>query len=89
MQAREFFETSPRMAQPSDRGLPLVQAIHADVVIIRGGFTGLSTALLLRDAGVDVVLIENGHCGAGASVRNAGHAGALVEVSSIARAPDA
>src|SRR5690606_1960943 len=37
------------------------------------GYTGLSTALALRSAGVDAVLLEADFAGAGASGRNAGH----------------
>jgi glycine/D-amino acid oxidase-like deaminating enzyme len=43
------------------------------VAIVGGGFTGLSTALSLKEAGVDVAIIERDHCGFGASGRNAGH----------------
>ena len=42
-------------------------------MIVGGGFTGLSTALALRRAGVDVVVLEREFCGFGASGRNAGH----------------
>lgn len=38
---------------------PLKENIHADVVIIGGGITGLSTALLLIQKGFDVVLLES------------------------------
>jgi len=31
---------------------------EADVIVIGGGFTGLSTALHLREAGVDVAIVE-------------------------------
>jgi len=44
----------------------------ADVVVIGGGFTGLSTALNLREAGVDVAVIEAMEPGWGASGRNNG-----------------
>src|SRR2546429_9276982 len=40
---------------------------EADVVVIGGGFTGLSTALHLREAGVDVVIVEGMGPGGGAS----------------------
>ncbi|MDX2168437.1 MAG: FAD-dependent oxidoreductase [Deltaproteobacteria bacterium] len=46
---------------------------RADVAIVGGGLTGLSTALALRRAGVDVVILEREFCGFGASGRNAGH----------------
>lgn len=45
---------------------------QADVVIIGAGFTGLSTALHLREAGVDVAIVEAAEPGWGASGRNNG-----------------
>lgn len=47
----------------------------ADVVIIGGGFTGLSAAAHLAKAGVDVALIEAHRFGDGASGRNGGQLG--------------
>lgn len=44
----------------------------ADVVVIGAGFSGLSTALHLREAGVDVAVIEAAEPGWGASGRNNG-----------------
>jgi glycine/D-amino acid oxidase-like deaminating enzyme len=44
----------------------------ADVVVIGAGFTGLSTALHLREAGVDVAIVEAMEPGWGASGRNNG-----------------
>ena len=38
------------------------------VVVIGGGYTGLSTALSLRAQGVDVVLLEQGFAGSGKSL---------------------
>lgn len=46
--------------------------VQADVVIIGAGFTGLSAALHLREAGVDVAIIEAAEPGWGASGRNNG-----------------
>ena len=46
--------------------------VKADVVVIGAGFTGLSTALHLREAGVDVAVIEAMEPGWGASGRNNG-----------------
>ncbi len=46
-----------------------------DVAIIGGGFTGLSAAVHLAKAGVDVVLIEAHRFGDGASGRNGGQLG--------------
>ena len=45
---------------------------RADVVVIGGGFTGLSAAAHLARAGVDVALIEAHRFGDGASGRNGG-----------------
>jgi len=44
----------------------------ADVVVVGAGFTGLSTALHLREAGVDVAIVEAMEPGWGASGRNNG-----------------
>jgi glycine/D-amino acid oxidase-like deaminating enzyme len=46
--------------------------VNADVVVIGAGFTGLSTALHLRSAGVDVTVVEAAEPGWGASGRNNG-----------------
>ena len=51
---------------------PLAGTVNADAVVIGAGFTGLSTALNLRKAGVDVVVIEAAEPGWGASGRNNG-----------------
>lgn len=47
---------------------------EADVCIVGGGFTGLWTAILLKQQkpGLDVVVLEADLCGAGASGRNGG-----------------
>ena len=47
----------------------------SDVVIVGGGFTGLSAAVHLAKAGVDVVLVEAHRFGDGASGRNGGQLG--------------
>jgi glycine/D-amino acid oxidase-like deaminating enzyme len=60
-------------ATPEGPALPaLVGDVEADVVVIGGGFTGLSTALHLREAGVDVAVVEAMEPGWGASGRNNG-----------------
>src|SRR3954454_17917628 len=59
--------TPPGLALPK-----LVGAAEADVVVIGAGFTGLSTALHLREAGVDVAIVEAMEPGWGASGRNNG-----------------
>ena len=58
---------------PPGPDLPeLIGTNEADVVVIGGGFTGLSTALHLREAGVDVAIVEAMEPGWGASGRNNG-----------------
>ena len=52
---------------------PALQADMAtDVVIVGGGFTGLSAALELAQAGYRVAVLEVSHVGGGASGRNGG-----------------
>lgn len=50
----------------------LQEATSADVVIIGGGYTGLSAALHLAEAGTDVVLLEAHEFGFGGAGRNVG-----------------
>ncbi len=62
-------------AATADAGLAfpsLTESVRADVAIIGGGFTGLSAALHLAEAGIDVVLVEANRVGWGASGRNGG-----------------
>jgi len=51
---------------------PLAERTRADVAIVGGGYTGLSAALHLAEAGVDVALVEAAKVGWGASGRNGG-----------------
>jgi glycine/D-amino acid oxidase-like deaminating enzyme len=60
-------------ATPSGPDLPeMIGTAEADVIVIGAGFTGLSTALHLREAGVDVAIVEAMEPGWGASGRNNG-----------------
>ncbi|TCP63081.1 gamma-glutamylputrescine oxidase [Rhodovulum bhavnagarense] len=49
--------------------------IRADICVVGGGYTGLSAALHLAQAGADVVLVEAHRMGFGASGRNGGQVG--------------
>ncbi len=53
---------------------PLLGDIRTDVCILGGGYTGLWTAIELkqREPGLDVVVVEADICGGGASGRNGG-----------------
>jgi gamma-glutamylputrescine oxidase len=77
-QLGEFLNLSPWVATPPDLRPPLSADRTADVAIVGGGFTGLSTALALKRAGVDVVVLERDFAGFGASGRNAGHISPMI-----------
>ena len=57
---------------PGGAYAPLVGARSVDVVIIGAGFTGLSTALHLRRAGIETLVLDAAEPGWGASGRNNG-----------------
>jgi gamma-glutamylputrescine oxidase len=69
---RSWYEDTvgPRRTYPALDG-----DAKADVVIIGGGFTGLSAAAHLAKSGVDIVLIDANRFGDGASGRNGGQLG--------------
>lgn len=60
-------------ALPAPTTVPLDNRVAADVCVIGGGYTGLSSALHLAERGLDVVLLEAKEIGNGGSGRNAGH----------------
>ncbi len=62
-------------AEPLAPYAPLKGETRADVCIVGGGYTGLSAALHLAQAGLDVVLLEAHRVGFGASGRNGGQLG--------------
>ena len=59
-------------ADTSLKFAPLAGDTRADVAILGGGYTGLSAALHLAEAGINVVLLEAERVGWGASGRNGG-----------------
>lgn len=62
-------------ATPAAPHPALEGSTRADVCVIGGGYTGLSAALHLAEAGLDVVLVEAHRAGWGASGRNGGQVG--------------
>ena len=67
---RPFWHEDIAFPKPSDikQSLPT----QAEVLVVGGGFTGLSAALCLARAGKHVVLIDANQAGSGASSRNGG-----------------
>jgi putative aminophosphonate oxidoreductase len=63
------------LSRPGEEDLPALRArTRADVCIVGGGYTGLWTALRLKELepSIDVALVEADVCGGGASGRNGG-----------------
>lgn len=59
-------------APPPPSSTELVEEVKTDVAVIGGGYTGLSAALHLAEAGADVVLLEAKEIGFGGAGRNVG-----------------
>jgi glycine/D-amino acid oxidase-like deaminating enzyme len=62
-------------AAPPDVVEPAAPPPRADVAIVGAGITGLNAALVLARAGRNVVVLDAGDLGHGASTRNAGYVG--------------
>ncbi|MGB1311666.1 MAG: NAD(P)/FAD-dependent oxidoreductase, partial [Leucothrix sp.] len=73
-----------KTATPCPQQPPLQGDITADVAIIGAGFTGLRAALELSQQGVDVVVVDAGQIGWGASGRNGGQVNPIGHESPIA-----
>lgn len=73
--ARSFWLEEALAAEDGQDQPELRRSIRADVCIVGGGYTGLWTAIHLKEAdpGLSVVLVERDICGSGASGRNAGY----------------
>ena len=61
-----------RTAPPAPQTTSLRESLSGDVVIVGGGYTGLSAALHLAEAGTRVVLLEAHEIGFGGAGRNVG-----------------
>ena len=75
-------------APPEPPTVPLTGEVRADVAVVGCGYTGLSTALRLAEAGAKVVALEAVEIGFGAAGRNVGYvnAGMWVMPSAMLRA---
>ena len=67
--SRSYYQAT---ATPSPRHPPLQGSVTADVCIVGAGYTGLSAAIELAEAGYKVVVLEAESVGHGASGRNGG-----------------
>src|SRR5438093_4894300 len=76
VRARERHESPPSIAEPGRAMFvaAMTQTRGADVVIVGGGVTGLSTGWWRARAGVDVLVLDKGIVGWEASGRNGGGA---------------
>jgi len=70
-----------RAAEPSKERAPISDEVVTDVVVIGGGYTGLSAALHLAQRGAKVAVLERHSIGWGASGRNAGQVGPYLKLS--------
>jgi glycine/D-amino acid oxidase-like deaminating enzyme len=72
-----WLDTAPALIDRSGKDLP----DEADVVVIGGGLTGLSTAYHAARKGARIVLVEKDKVGSGASGRNGSHCNPGITIS--------
>ena len=72
-----------KTATPVSEYSTLAGEVAADVCVVGAGFTGLSAALHLTEAGTNVAVVEAGDIGWGASGRTGGHV-----IAGLKRDPD-
>ncbi|WP_417522608.1 NAD(P)/FAD-dependent oxidoreductase [Marinovum sp.] len=72
MTARDAISLWDASAQEADYRAPLTEEARVDVVIVGGGFTGLSTALHCAETGLRAHVLEAEQIGYGGSGRNCG-----------------
>src|SRR5438045_350808 len=58
---------------------PVEPNLHADVCVVGAGIGGLTAAYLLVQAGKNVVVLEDGDIGSGATGRTSGHLTAMLD----------
>lgn len=69
-----LLSTQPLWRRPAFARFPRLDAdVHADVAVVGGGITGLTTALLLAEQGKRVALLESRQLGAGVSGATTAH----------------
>ena len=78
MSTHPYSAISTWLETPEDLRPALHEDLRVDVVIIGGGYTGLYTALGLREAGISVAVLEKDFSGAGGSGRNSGYVDSLI-----------
>ena len=71
-------------AEPLPEAPALQGSARADVAVVGAGYAGLSAALCLAEAGLDVILLEANRLGSGASGRNGGQVGVGQRVDQVA-----
>ncbi|SEA05725.1 MULTISPECIES: FAD-dependent oxidoreductase [unclassified Mycobacterium] len=69
----EYLFDTGWVARPEVTAPSLEGEIRCDIAIIGGGLGGMAAGLRLAERGADVVVLEAGICGWGASTRNGGH----------------